>query len=671
MAGKGSYESTPLKVLQRYHHTTLNNFGDGETLVEAMHRRPGCYGPNPTAFLSLLARRPGLTLGDLDEALINDRSLVRATAFRGSMFLLPTDDYPIYFRAFFETLSTAGMSRLRSEGIDEAAIARFSDRLREDDSSAQRSEKQLLPVLYPGKEKRPTDDVLRMLLRKLCDIGVLVRTTCKGWKGNQFQYALTKHWLEGVELVVDNVEAARLEVVRRYLRAYGPARFEDIVWWTGLPAAEVRTLLEQLGREVVRFLVDGLGEGLLTLREVADSTRKGGLAIAERILFLPLWDAYPLGWRDRTRVVDPRFASWVYDPQGNTTSLIVEEGRAIGLWQFRDGDTVTLEFHLFEPYNNRLNAVRLAAEAHAADLMRVSGARDLRVVERALPVPLAERPTHSFMWPLGKDPIFRHSDSDYESPMDRRERTPNVLRSKFLDDERLVRPMLEEEVRRAQRAAAREKTSTLEAFSEHRPEAETASTSKGGTPKGAVDRGGVDKGASSTASTKARNASKPPQPASAPTKNASRPPMSSSRSSQPPQPAAATAAAARKNTTKPPAAASRAAQSDKASSAPRAHDKRGTNDKKGSTVARPAAPAKRAVTPKTASAKKTKEKETKATTAAANRQTSKKVDEQKPESKKPESKKPTAKKPAAKPTTSKTPARKPAAKPAKKPLKKR
>ena len=31
----------------------------------------------------------------------------------------------------------------------------------------------------------------------------------------------------------------------------------------------------------------------------------------------------------RTRVVEPRFAPWVYDPQGNTTSIIVEEGRAI------------------------------------------------------------------------------------------------------------------------------------------------------------------------------------------------------------------------------------------------------------------------------------------------------------------------------------------------------
>lgn len=466
MAGKGSSEMTPLRVLQRYHHTTLNTFGDGETLVEAIHKRPGCYGPNPIAFLSLLARRPGLTLGDVDEALINDRSLVRATAFRGSLFLIPSEDYPLYFRAMYDTLSTLGMSRLRSEGIDEAELERLADRLRAANFPHQRTEKQVLELLYPGKERRPGAEVERLVLRKLCDVGVLVRTTSKGWKGNHFNYALTNHWLDGIALTVEQVDQARLEVVRRYLRAYGPARIEDIAWWTGFSATEVRSMLELLGREVVRFAVDGLGEGLVTMRETAETTRKGGIGNADRILFLPLWDAYPIGWRDRTRVVEPRFAPWVYDSQSNATSIIVEEGRAIGLWQFRDGDTITLEFHVFEPYNNRLNALRLAAEDYAGELAKVAGARDVRVVERALPAPLAERPAASFLWPLGKEPIFRHSDGDFESPMDRRDHKPNVLRSKFLDDERLVRPMLEEEQRRRQQ---KDRTTTIDSLGEPAP----------------------------------------------------------------------------------------------------------------------------------------------------------------------------------------------------------
>ena len=558
MAGKGSYESTPLRVLQRYHHTTLNTFGDGETLVEAIHRRPGCYGPNPIAYLSLLARRPGLTLGDLDEALINDRSLVRATAFRGSLFLMPAEDYPVYFRALYDTLSSTGMSRLRSEGIDEAELTRLSERLKAANFELQKTEIQILALLYPGKERRPGADVERLMLRKLCDLGVLVRTTSKGWKGNQFNYALASHWLEGIELTVENVEQARMEVVRRYLRAYGPARLEDIVWWTGISANEVRHILESLGREVVRFSVDGLGEGLVTMRETSDATRKGGSGTPDRILFLPLWDAYPLGWRDRTRVVEPRFAPWVYDPQGNASSLIIEEGRAIGLWQFRDGDSITLEFHIFEPYNNRLNAVRLAAEGHAAELARVAGAREVRVVERALPAPLADRPSASFLWPLGKEPIFRHSDTDFDSPMDRRERTPNVLRSKFLDDERLIRPMIEEEARReARKAGAKERATTTiddNVTDDPPPPPRPAPVEKKPEPAPAKPT----KASESTKPTKASESTKPtaakPAPQKAPAKVAAKPAPKSVAKKAPAKTAPAKKPAAKKPAAKKAAA---------------------------------------------------------------------------------------------------------------------
>ena len=443
MASKLSLEPTPLRTLQRYHHAQLNTFGDGETLVDAIKKRPGFYGPNPIAYLSLMARRPTLNIGDLEEALLNDRSLVRAGAFRKSVFLIATEDYPIYFRALYEILASAGMSRLRSAGIDENDLAVFARRLKEAEIARPETQNNLAELIFPRRTKRPPLDVERLVFRKLCDIGVLVRTSSKGWKGNQFNYEAASSWLEGIDLIHDHPEPSRTETVRRYLRAYGPARIEDVVWWTGLTYTNVRRILDNMGREIVRYPVLDLGEGLVSLRETVDAVRKSQNNNDDgRILFLPLWDAYPLGWRDRTRVVDPQFAPWVYDPAGNTTSVIVEGGRVIGLWQFRDGDAITLEFHVFEPHASRLNALRLAAETHGEALAKVAGAKEVRVVERALPRPLAERPVASFLWPLGKEPVFRITEeSFFRNPMDQRGSSQNVLRSKFLDDERLVRPV--------------------------------------------------------------------------------------------------------------------------------------------------------------------------------------------------------------------------------------
>ena len=439
MASKVPLEAIPLRALQRYHQTSLNTFGDGETLVEAIGKRPGFYGPNPIAYLSLMARRQTLTLGDMEEALLNDRSLIRAGGFRTSLFLMPTEDYPIYFRALHEVLMALGMGRLRSSGFDERSLRLFARRIVEANFDRPLAHKHLAEILFPAPQKRPDLEIERLLLRKLCDMGILVRTTSRGWKGNRFDYALVSHWLEDVRLISDNPEPARNEVVRRYLRTYGPSRLEDIVWWTGLFHSDVRRALDQFGRELVKFPVDGLGEGLVALRETVEAVRKHHGETSGRILFLPLWDPYPLGWRDRTRVVEPGLAPWVYDPAGNATSVVVEDGRVIGLWQFRDGDSITLEFHVFEPYANRLNALRLSAEEHGAALAKVAGAKEVRVIERALPRPLAERPATSFLWPLGKEPILRMAGDVYvASPMDRRSAS-NPLRSKFLDDERLVR----------------------------------------------------------------------------------------------------------------------------------------------------------------------------------------------------------------------------------------
>src|SRR5690606_6806644 len=178
----------------------------------------------------LMARRPTLTLGDLEEALMNDRSLVRAGAFRNSVFVVATEDYPLYFRALYESLSGSGMSRLRSTGYDEQALHGFARRLREaPEFDRPQSPAQLSDILFPAKVKRPDADVERVIFRKLCDLGVLLRTSSKGWKGNQFNYALADRWLEGVTLTHEHPEPARVELVRRYLRTYGPARIEDAV----------------------------------------------------------------------------------------------------------------------------------------------------------------------------------------------------------------------------------------------------------------------------------------------------------------------------------------------------------------------------------------------------------------------------------------------------------
>jgi hypothetical protein len=44
-------------------------------------------------------------------------------------------------------------------------------------------------------------------------------------------------------------DAAQVELVRRWLAAFGPATAADLRWWTGLPAGQVKRALGQCPAE--------------------------------------------------------------------------------------------------------------------------------------------------------------------------------------------------------------------------------------------------------------------------------------------------------------------------------------------------------------------------------------------------------------------------------------
>lgn len=438
MASRLVVERVPLKTLQRYHHSWLNNFGDQETLVDAVGNRPGFFGPNPVAFLSLVARRPSIQLGDLDEALVNDRTLIRAPAFRGSLFLLSIQDYPVYFRTFHHGLMQRGMQKLAEAGISKAHLQHYADLLTAADPELPLSVPNIIDIIFPGRREKPSIEISHRIMQKLCDMGVLVRATAKGWKGNDFTYALLSKWTPELSLKLDNPETARTETIRKYLRAYGPASMEDIAWWTGLPLLQCQRSVSHLRREAIRFHVESYRDDMIGLKESVDLLRRNA-PMEEEIQLLPQWDPYILGWRCRKRVADKDVLPYIYDPMGNAASVIVDCGKVVGLWQFRDNEINMLEIHIFSQYRDRKTPIMQKVEEWARALTTLTGAYSANIVERPLPPVLAERPQGSFLWPLGKTIAGTNiEDKELTSPMERR--MSNTFRQKYLDNQYLVRP---------------------------------------------------------------------------------------------------------------------------------------------------------------------------------------------------------------------------------------
>jgi hypothetical protein len=170
-------------------------------------------------------------------------------------------------------------------------------------------------------------------------------------------FALAEHVLPGAS-PGPGEDAARILLVERYLRAFGPASAHDTASFTGLPLAEVRAVLARVA--VRRFRDEAGGE----LVDVPDGPLPDAATPAP-VRFLPTWDATLLVHARRTQLLPEAYRSRIFAttmPRSVPTFLV--DGQVAGTWGYADGRIVATLFHDLPAATHRALATeadRLAA----------------------------------------------------------------------------------------------------------------------------------------------------------------------------------------------------------------------------------------------------------------------------------------------------------------------
>lgn len=299
-----------------------------------------------TVYLSCAARADA-GVSDIEQALYDDRALVRMLGMRRTMWVVDRHTAPLVQSSSADDIAVRERKKLvkdlESEGVGDAdrwlaEVERATLRALKQRGTAMASEltgdEPRLRTTITGARGKPyesTSYITSRVLVQLAAQGKIVRGRPRGgWTSTQYTWAPTRTWLGG-DLSIVAAERAREQLAERWLRTFGPGTPDDLVWWTGWTKTQATKAVSAL--RTVEADLDG-ASGVL-LADDAEPVPEPEPWVA----LLPALDPTAMGWKHRDWYVGEH-TSELFDRSGNIGPTVWCDGRIVGVWTFRDGEVV-------------------------------------------------------------------------------------------------------------------------------------------------------------------------------------------------------------------------------------------------------------------------------------------------------------------------------------------
>jgi hypothetical protein len=305
----------------------------------------GWHATDPTTpYLSLWARRPDFTIADLDAEIYEHRALVKQLAMRRTLWLITSPDLAVVQpgasarvadterRRLIADVEKAGVAPDGARWLDNASAAVLAYLTDHGDASTTEM-RTALPELAgtydpaPGKTWGGVGHLAPRVMTVLSVNGAMVRGVNSGtWVASRPRWITTESWLGPLRQVP--AEQARAELVRTWLRAFGPASLTDLKWWFGSTLTAKRSALSAVGA----VEVDLHGTPGYALPDDLEPEPAPDPWVA----LLPSLDVTTMGWFERDWYLGGH-RSQVFDTNGNAGPTVWSDGQVIGAWN-QDAD---------------------------------------------------------------------------------------------------------------------------------------------------------------------------------------------------------------------------------------------------------------------------------------------------------------------------------------------
>ena len=302
-----------------------------------------------SVYLGILNRMTDGSLSAVEQALYQDRTLIRLLGMRRTVFVTALDIAPLIQAACGHAVAARERRKLLGylaesgvgpdpDGwlaeVEEVALQALSARGEATAAELAGDDPRLKTeiVLSRGKSYEGRQNISSRVLFLLAAQGRVVRGRPRGsWTSQQYRWSPLTLWCPG-GLGEWATDAAEVGLARRWLYSYGPATVEDLQWWTGWTRTQTRRVLTALRPAEV------------------DLDGEPGIALADDLVpppatepwaaLLPGLDSTPMGWQRRDWFLGEH-ADRVFDRTGNVGPTVWWDGRIVGGWgQDPDGQIV-------------------------------------------------------------------------------------------------------------------------------------------------------------------------------------------------------------------------------------------------------------------------------------------------------------------------------------------
>lgn len=338
-------EERRARLAVRHHLAPATRAGDAVTVARDM---VALHATDPsTVYLAARARLRSPVVEDVATAMYDDRTLVRILGMRRTMFVLPVESVPVVLAACTRAIAVVerrrtvqflGLAGIEADAADwlvevedatVAALARRGEAL-STELSADEPRLALQMRFADGKSYAGSQSVASRVLPLLAADGRVVRGRPRGsWTSSQYRWSTVERWLPAGVPRLD-ADAARVELARAWLRAFGPAPVADLKWWSGWTLGQTRAALATIGPAEV----DLDGEPGVALADDLEPT----VAPEPFAALLPGLDPTVMGWQARGWFLGEHKAA-LFDSNGNAGPSVWWAGRIVGGWgQRKDGE---------------------------------------------------------------------------------------------------------------------------------------------------------------------------------------------------------------------------------------------------------------------------------------------------------------------------------------------